>query len=154
MLQYLDSSKTLVSEVLRGTGSRDLLLDGLHRELASGDVLHNELVALGGVRGVATHGESLDHFEFGGVWVSVVCCLFGCLGFYEFLLFLCFFVKNCCMGWRQGGCGKKYSQKIFSNSVDHKKSQKITKNHKKSRKITKITKNHESEPFWAAVIVL
>ena len=44
------------------------------------------------------------------------------------------------MGWRQGGCGKKYSQKIVSNSVDHKNSQKFTKIHKKSQKITK---NHE-----------
>ena len=44
--------------------------------------------------------------------------------------------KNKVLGWRQGGCGKKYSQKIFSNSLDHKNSQKITKNHKKSQKCT------------------
>ena len=50
-------------------------------------------------------------------------------------------VNDMTLGWRQGGCGKKYSQKIFSNSLDHEKSQKITKNHK-------------SVPFWAAAIVL
>ena len=60
---YLHSLQTLVAQVLRGAGSGHLLVDLLHNKLASGDVLHNKLVALGGVLAVALHVQTHHHFD-------------------------------------------------------------------------------------------
>ena len=98
---YLHTSQTLVAQETGRPRAGHLLRLGLHRQLASRDVLDDELVRLRRVLGVVLEGKTLHHFEE---------------------------VKGVCEGWRWtcgvgrvAGCGLQHTRRsaIAKRSFDH-----------------------------------